>query len=171
MSEQLELELELEPEQEVWIKKIPIINSKGIDQEANILKEIKLQQIASKYGFTPKILGVTKNSSEYMIRMEKINTRCLAESWGDEPSHIPDKFWDQIRCIVKLLFLREGIEYVDITPYNFLEKKDKIYLIDFGHAYFTPDESKITPTNWFLKKFIGCECNPDELNGYNPDFE
>ena len=166
MSKQIE-------QSEIWVKKIPLVNSKGICQEANILKEIELQQIASKYGFTPKILSVTKNSSECIIHMEKINALCLAESWGDQPSHIPVKFWKQMRCIVKLLFLREGIEYIDITPYNFLEKNDQIYLIDFGHAYFTPDKSKITPSNWFLKKFIAELSNDelDELNQYNPDFE
>lgn len=160
----------------IWTKRIPIINSNGINQESNIIREIQLQKISSTYGFTPPILNVSvnrnSNSNEYIIQMEKIDGECLANSWGDKPTDIPENFFHQIRCIVKLLFFREGIEYIDITPYNFLEKNGRIYLIDFGHAYFTPvnpqnsNKSKITPTNWFLKEFI-----TSEINEYNPDFK
>lgn len=147
---------------EIWTKIIPIINSKGKNQEENILNEINLQKIASTYGFTPKILDIIKNDSEYEIKMEKIGSDCLANQYGEDPSDIPDYFWDQMRSIINILYMREGIEYIDITPYNFIEHNDKIYLIDFGHAR---KKIKSKQINWFLKKFLF-----DKVNEYNPDF-
>ncbi len=61
-----------------------------------------------------------------------------------------------------MLLVREGIEYIDITPYNFIELNNKIYLIDFGHARFRTKSKSI---NWFLKRFLF-----DMINEYNPDF-
>lgn len=153
--------------EEIWTKSIPIINSKGVNQESNILNEINLQKIASTYGFTPKILGYTKTGSDseivYQIQMEKITSDCLANVYGENPSDIPDYFWNQMRAIINILYWREQIEYIDITPYNFIEHNDKIYLIDFGHA-----RKKLAnkSTNWFLKKFLF-----EQVNEYNPDFK
>ncbi len=60
--------------------------------------------------------------------------------------------------------MEEEIAYVDITPYNFIEIDDKIYIIDFGHATYTKslDEDRF----WFLKDFL----YGYKLNIYNPDF-
>lgn len=146
----------------IWTKKIPIINKKGVSQETNILNEINIQKIASTYGFTPKILNVIKTDLEYQIQMEQIGSDCLANQYGENPSDIPEEFWDQMRCIVNILLVREGIEYIDITPYNFIELNNKIYLIDFGHARF---RTKSTQINWFLKRFLF-----GMINEYNPDF-
>ena len=147
---------------QIWTKIIPIINSNGISQETNILNEINLQTIASTYGFTPKILNVIKTDSEYQIQMEQISSDCLANQYGENPSDIPEEFWNQMRCIVNMLLVREGIEYIDITPYNFIELNNKIYLIDFGHARL---KTKLKPINWFLKQFLF-----EKINEYNPDF-
>ena len=118
-----------------FIKTIKLFNSKGIDITDSIEREIKLQKISSSYGFTPKIISTWINDGVYYIEMEKIDTMCLADKYGETSDDIPKKYWYQIKSIINLLFYREGIEYIDITPYNFIEKNDKIYLIDFGHAY------------------------------------
>lgn len=55
-------------------------------------------------------------------------------------------------------------EYIDISPYNFIIKNNKVYIIDFGHAYWCNKDCKIK--NWFLHDFI-----VDEYNGYNSDFK
>ncbi len=147
----------------VWTKIIPIKNSQGICQESNILREIEIQQIASTYGFTPKIINIIKTDLEYQIQMEKLDSECLANIYGENPSDIPDYFWDQMHCIIKMLYVREGIEYIDITPYNFIEVNGRLYLIDFGDAKF---KDKSVPINWFLKRFIF-----SEIEEYNPDFK
>lgn len=155
-----------------FIKTIKLFNSKGIDITDSIELEIKLQKISSSYGFTPKIISTWINDGVYYIEMEKIDTMCLADKYGETPEDIPKKYWYQIKLIINLLFYREGIEYIDITPYNFIEKNDKIYLIDFGHAYLSDKTSvpvpvPVQPQNWFLKDFL----ENKELMEFNPDFK
>jgi tRNA A-37 threonylcarbamoyl transferase component Bud32 len=153
-----------------FIKTIKLVNSNGIDTTDLIEREIKLQQVASLYGFTPKIISTWIKDGEYHIEMEKIDTMCLADKYGDKPDDIPKHYWHQIKSIINLLFYREGIEYIDITPYNFIEKNDQIYLIDFGHAFYTSrlNKQNLIPSNWFLRDFLD---QSKEIYGYNPDFE
>ena len=118
--------------------------------------EIELQDIAASYGFAPKIHHVDGN----VVQMDSIAGLCLADQYTDNPTKIPKKIWSEIHRIVSILFEREGIEYVDITGYNFIEDNDgKIWILDFGDAYYTNGK-----VNWFLKEFL------DEPYGWNPDF-
>jgi len=97
--------------------------------------------------------------------MENLNTLCLADKYGEEPTDIPNDYWNKMRYIISTLYENEGIEYIDITPYNFIEKNEQMYLIDFGHAIWSKPH---VPMNWFLKEFL----NPDSpINEYNPDFK
>lgn len=120
--------------------------------------EAELQSIASNnYGFTPRIHSI----EEDVVIMDKINGLCLAEKYTDDPKKIPMHIWQEIHRILLILFEREGIEYVDITSYNFMEDSEgKIWIIDFGHAYYTGKKE----VNWFLKEFL------DGDFGWNPDF-
>lgn len=153
----------------LFVKIIDIIDSKGIDRTDKIENEIALQKIASSYDFTPKIIDVIKTSNSYYINMQSINEMCLADKYGDKPNDLEKKYWIQIKSIISILFYREGIEYIDITPYNFIESNEKIYLIDFGHAFITNKENlkNSTPSNWFLKDFLD---KIKEIYEYNPDF-
>ena len=127
-----------------------------------IALEVELQNVSYKYNFTPKIYNVKYNKNEAVITMENLNEMCLADKYGDEPFDIPNQYWKQIRTILETLLYEEGIEYIDITPYNFIEKDEKIYIIDFGHAYYTDKNKKI---NWFLQELL------DGSNSWNPDFK
>jgi serine/threonine-protein kinase RIO1 len=93
--------------------------------------------------------------------MENLNEMCIADMYGEDPKDIPKIVWDQIRVILKILYFDEGIEYIDITGYNFIEKKGKVYIIDFGDAIYTKKNKEM---NWFLSYFLGGH------NGWNPDF-
>lgn len=64
--------------------------------------------------------------------------------------------------MVRTLFEEEGIEYIDITPYNFLENEGELYMIDFGDARYIPTNIEM---DWFLKEFL-----EDGVNSWNPDF-
>jgi tRNA A-37 threonylcarbamoyl transferase component Bud32 len=48
-----------------------------------------------------------------------------------------------------------GIEYLDVTPYNFIEKDGTVYIIDFGHARnvsdYLDDYLDDIFANWKLK--------------------
>ena len=144
-----------------------IFNKTIIAHDARKIEhEVEIQQFVSKFGFSPKIidlkLSYNKEKDEYIgnISMEHLDTMCLADMYSDDPAKIPNIIWDKIRQIVKILY-DEGIEYIDITGYNFIEKDNNIYIIDFGDARYTKKSVKI---NWFLEKFL------NGYNGWNPDF-
>jgi len=124
--------------------------------------EIELQNIASKqHGFAPQIRTVQTNQDEVFLVMDNLGTEnTLYNIYGDQPEALPKHVWCEIRRIVTTLLEVEGIEYIDVTSYNFLEKDDKIWIIDFGHARYTrPDQKK----NWFLEDFL------DGWDSWNPD--
>jgi len=123
--------------------------------------EIELQTIAANYGFAPQI----HHADGDLIQMEAIKGHCLADLYTDDPKKVPDWIWDEIHRILAILFEREGIEYVDITSYNFIQENDtnKIWIIDFGHAYYTKS-SDGDAENWFLREILEGE------KSWNPDF-
>jgi tRNA A-37 threonylcarbamoyl transferase component Bud32 len=138
------------------------------DEERKISREIEMQEISANYGFSPKIIKsqiiFNNEDKKYIgnIIMENLNELCIADRYGEDPRNIPKIIWDQIRTIVRILYNEEGIEYIDITGYNFIEKKGKVYIIDFGDAIYTRKDREM---NWFLSYFLGGH------NGWNPDFK
>lgn len=132
------------------------------DEEEKIALEVELQTVAHKYSFAPEIYdyGYNYDDEEGVIDMEFIDEVCLADKYGVEPENIPEYIWDKIRCILNILFFEEGICYIDITPYNFIEKDGEVYIIDFGDAYYSKN------MNEFLNKFL-----VENHNGWNPDFK
>lgn len=138
-----------------------IINYDDANQ-GKISLEVELQKIAAKYDFAPKVYDINYYDGHAIFSMENLNEMCLADKYGENPEDIPKKYWDQIRNILSTLLDEEGIVYIDITPYNFIEKNDKVYIIDFGHAYYHHSSKKL---NWFLQDVL------DGHNGWNPDFK
>jgi len=123
--------------------------------------EVFFQTIAADLGISPKIQEVVKESDVWIVTMDDLNSdNTLSNIYGEDPNKIPEWIWTEIRYILNML-LDYGIEYVDITPYNFMEVEDKIFVIDFGDAAYVEEAA---PTNWFLKEFL------DGHNGWNPDF-
>jgi tRNA A-37 threonylcarbamoyl transferase component Bud32 len=123
-------------------------------------KEVAMQVIASKYGFSPKIIGHTIFADVCFISMEHLEAECIADIYGENPEDIPCWIWNEIRAMLRTLLDEEGIEYLDITPYNFIEKDNRIYVVDFGDAKYV--DGKI---NWFLDEFLEGE------NSWNPDYK
>jgi len=122
--------------------------------------EIELQGIAANHGFSPRILKTEEEDDVIRIYMEDIEDEPLVTSYGEDPDDIPEWIWKEIRRMVAFLYEEEGIEYRDITPYNFIEKDNRIYMIDFGDAKYREGE-----TDWFLVEFLEGE------NSWNPDYK
>jgi len=122
--------------------------------------EIELQNVAHMYNFSPRILRTRRHGKNVRIYMERIDGDILSDLYGDCAADIPKWIWDEIRTMIRVLYEDEGIEYVDITPYNFIEKDDRIYMIDFGDAKYTNGNP-----NWFLLEFL------DGENSWNPDYK
>jgi len=126
-------------------------------KKSNIL-EMEIQMKARSLVPCPKILETISNDDDFYIVMEKLEGETIYELYGDDIKNVPDNIWKQIQAIISTLYYNE-IHYVDITPFNFIVNKfNKVYIIDFGHAY----ECKI---NWFLKDFL------DGYKSWNPDFK
>ena len=131
----------------------------------SIENEIELQEyVSNKYDFCPKIISYNFYEKYAEIAMENIDGKTLYKLYSDDPQNVPVKIWNQIRAILNVLFYEEGIEYIDISPYNFIVKNNKVYIIDFGHAYWCNKDKKIS--NWFLQEFL-----VNEKNDFNPDFK
>ena len=132
--------------------------------------EYELQNyISSKYNFSPKVDSITFMSTYSQIIMQRIKGQTLADKFSDNPVDIPNWVWNEMRRIISILYNEEGIEYIDITQYKFMiDENDKIWIIDFGHAYYTGSQSQADTSkeiNWFLAEFIY-----DEVKSFNPDF-
>ena len=128
------------------------------------LNEIELQKIASSYGFAPKIIDVNFTTDSCEINMEDLGKEhTLFDIYGEEAENIPKNIWEQIRHILGILYYRENIEYIDITPYNFILLENKVYIIDFGHAQKkeSTDDEEI---NYFLEDFL------NGVNEWNEEF-
>ena len=82
-------------------------------------------------GLSPQVLD-TDNAT--YITMERIPSMCLAEKYGDKIHHIPKWIRDEIVEILWRLYSEADIQYLDVTPYNFIEHEGRVWIIDFGHA-------------------------------------
>jgi serine/threonine protein kinase len=131
-----------------------------INQKHKADSEIMIHKKAYNLVPCPKIFDYFVENNKIILMMELLDGHSLADQYGDDQTKIPQDIWIQIRSIIHKLYYND-IHYIDITPYNFMIKKEngkpKVYIIDFGDA----QEIKV---NWFLKDFL------DGLNEWNPDF-
>lgn len=129
--------------------------------------EIELQRVAAAHGFCPVIHCVEHGAEECSVTMDYCG-ESLAAIYGEAASDVPEELFQQVHDIVATLFEVEGIEYIDITAYNFTvmdiarsgeASTGRVNVIDFGDAYYTrPRErdssSPPRPVNHFLAQFL-----------------
>ena len=125
--------------------------------ETQVMNEVRLQRKAALLGLCPKIIS-TDNKT--FIEMEDLGTMCIADMYGEDIKDMPKSICRGIYDILKRLYLECDIEYIDVTPYNFIETDDQLWVIDFGDAR---DAHK---KDWFLKEVFQ---NHTVLQ-WNPDF-
>tara|TARA_B100001093_G_C26595638_1_gene913554 strand:- start:65 stop:469 length:405 start_codon:yes stop_codon:yes gene_type:complete len=120
--------------------------------------EFMLNRITNCMGLpSPEVISYY----DKILKLEKIDGMSVADTYGDNDKSTPKEIYDRIRLIIKEL-VKLSICYPDITGYNFMiDKKDKLWIIDFGHAYVTNPGDNLDP---FVKKFI------NGYDGWNPDF-
>jgi tRNA A-37 threonylcarbamoyl transferase component Bud32 len=106
----------------------------------------------------PKIYRYDKKNK--IMVMEKIFNMNISDQYGEEAKNIPKNLFNAMQEIIKKLYYF-GIEYPDITGYNFIYWNNKMYITDFEHCKFFSNNNtrKIDP---FIKEFIYglCEWNP-----------
>jgi len=92
--------------------------------------------------------------------MENILKMNIADEYGEDPSCIPSSLFTLMQDVIKKLY-DYGIEYPDITGYNFIFHNDTMFLIDFEHSRLFKDDNDIKYP--FVKEFINglCQWNPE----------
>ena len=83
-----------------------------------IRREARLQRISSDLGLSPRVVRCCATS----IVMENMNSPSLAQVYGDDPADIPEWIREEILDILYALYTIADIEYIDVTPYNFIER-------------------------------------------------
>lgn len=125
--------------------------------EYNMHKIIYQLSINSKLFSVPEI--VDYNSTKKIMTMIKVEADNISNNYGETLKDIPKNIIKQIKQIIKFL-KTNGIIYPDITGYNFIYDKEKIWLIDFEHSYFDGFEERNDPfIKWFIQS--GNEWNPN----------
>lgn len=126
------------------------------------LKEYKIHMYVYNLGLinVPKIYDYNKETK--VLKMQKITNLSLSDFFGEESTNISDELFHKIRNIIQILY-HNNIEYPDITGYNFIEKNNKIWIIDFGHASFNSSINE-NISDSFINKFLKGH------NGWNPEF-
>lgn len=125
--------------------------------EEQIKKEVEFQTRASKLDLCPKIIDTDYKT---FIDMEDLEEMCIAYMYGEDFKEMPKSILDEIYKILARLYLECDIEYIDVTPYNFIEKGDKVWIIDFGDAREAPKK------DWYLNEVF----KNKSVIQWNPDF-
>lgn len=134
------------------------IKNVSANSEEQIRKEVLLQNKAYSIGVCPKIIDTDYKT---YIKMEDLEEMCIADMYGENIEDMPKNILEQIYTILTRLYLECDIEYIDVTPYNFIEKSGKIYIIDFGDAQLLGAKK-----HWYLKEVFTNRC----LKSWNPDY-
>lgn len=129
-------------------------------------REFFMQQVVYNLNIVnvhvPEIINY--NEETQTMTMTRVGTNNLSDNYGENATDISDEIFDKVAIIVRKLVLN-GIEYPDITGYNFVEDASitgKIWIIDFEHAIFMPQEHI---TNIHIRNI----CNGTKR--WNPDFK
>lgn len=123
--------------------------------------EVSFQRLASAMHIAPAILDT---DYETYIHMERAGPMCIADKYGEELANVPVWIRNQIVEHLWTLYSCCQIQYVDITPYNFIEDKGRVWVIDFGDAFRNKPKTKLHP---FLKRIF----DTWTLSMWNPEFK
>ena len=123
------------------------------------LHEYKMHKHVYDLGIVniPEIINYNEYTKELTLR--KIDNMNISDCYGDTPRKVGRDLLDNIREIIKTLY-DNNIIYPDITGYNFIEYENKLWIIDFEHAYF-----KTKQKNLFVERFL------KGSNRWNPLFK
>ena len=123
------------------------------------LHEYKMHKHVYDLGIVniPEIINYNEYTKELTLR--KIDNMNISDCYGDMPRKVGRDLLDNIREIIKTLY-DNNIIYPDITGYNFIEYENKLWIIDFEHAYF-----KTKQKNLFVERFL------KGSNRWNPLFK
>ena len=120
------------------------------ESEEDVVREARLQTIAHEFVATPRILECQPT----FITMEHVDGMTVADMYGSDIRRVPHAVKREIYEIVHTLYKKAGIQYIDVTGYNFLidENTGGIWVIDFGHA-----RQQLEPLDPYLERLFKME--------------
>ena len=110
---------------------------KNVSKKEYLFQKYALQL---EFPFVPKIYSYNEKKKE--LKMQRIPNMSIADYYGDNFENIPEHIIVKIREIIGKLYQR-NIVFPDITAYNFIEYKNKIWIIDFEHCYYVNQTSSV----------------------------
>lgn len=121
-----------------------------------------MQCIAAKLGHAPEVIKYDQGTKT--LSMKKL-PMCICDMYGANAKDVPKGIWIEIKKIVSDLY-DHGLEYVDITGYNFIEDESgRVWIIDFGHCKKRDVADADSKPDAFVQRFITdaefCEWNPE----------
>jgi tRNA A-37 threonylcarbamoyl transferase component Bud32 len=96
-----------------------------------VRREADLQRRASVLGFAPSI---RRTDDRNYIEMDKLDYMTVADMYGEDIENVPIHLRYAIVELLWTLYQQADIQYVNVTPYNFIEHNERVWCIDFGHA-------------------------------------
>lgn len=123
-------------------------------------KEYKIQSILYNANIVNIPQPYSYNANTKELKMRKIPNLSIADMYGEEFYRVPQIIIEKIRNIISTLYYY-GLEYPDITGYNFIEYQNKVWIIDFEHAQINNNRATYDP---FILEFI------NGVNSWNPQF-
>ena len=124
-------------------------------------QEYEFQRQSYALGYSPEVIEYNAITKIMVVR--RIDNMCVADWYGDSDEQTPDEVWVDIKRIVRGLY-KAGLEYVDITGYNFVQDRaGKVWIIDFGHCRKVGCGSK---PDAFVQKFM----KDESFKKWNPEF-
>ena len=122
------------------------------------LHEYKVHKMIynSKIINVPRIYSYDKKTKTMV--MQKIHNMTISDYYGENAEDVPSEVMSEIQEEMRKLYAY-GVNYSDITGYNFIKHNNKIYVIDFEHATY----SNKNVQNSFMENFINglCEWNQE----------
>ena len=128
-------------------------------------KEYFMHQYVYKLNIVNIPQIIEYDQEKKILVLQKVGSNNLSHNYGEEATDLPNEIFEEVVKIIRTLSLN-GIEYPDITGYNFIEDVDKngnfkIWIIDFEH-------SSLMKTKKIENIHIKNICNG--LKTWNPDF-
>jgi len=126
---------------------------------SEVVREAALQRAAAALGLAPRVLSTDGATFIEMDNLGAKNT--VPNIYGEDFCKVPEDAREAIYDILRELWLRERIEYVDVTGYNFVQTDERMRIIDFGHAAVRDELS-----NYFMRETF----DEGGLVSWNADF-
>jgi len=125
----------------------------------------EIEYIMHKIIFNSKIINVPEiysyDKKNKILVMQKLHNMNISDEYGEDAINVPPSMFTLMQDTIRKLFYF-GIEYPNITGYNFIFYNKKMYLTNFKYCKIFVN-NPIKNIDPFIKYFINglCEWNQD----------